>query len=40
MGIQPNIRTQNAVPIFCDPPRAGDVAWTLDYEVGSGSTIR
>jgi len=40
MGIQPNIRTQNAVPIFCDPPRAGDAAWTLDYEVGSGSTIR
>ena len=29
MGIEPNMRTQNAVPIFCDPPRPGDAAWTL-----------
>lgn len=29
MGIEPNMRTQNAVPIFCEPPRAGDAAWTL-----------
>jgi len=26
MGIEPNMRTQNAVPIFCEPGAAG---WTL-----------
>ena len=30
MGIEPNMRTQNAVPIFCEPPRPGQEAWTLD----------
>ena len=29
MGIEPNMRTQNAVPIFCEPPRLGGTAWTL-----------
>jgi broad specificity phosphatase PhoE len=29
MGIEPNIRTQNAVPIFCRPPGPGETAWTL-----------
>jgi len=29
MGIEPNMRTQNAVPIFCEPPRPGESAWTL-----------
>jgi probable phosphoglycerate mutase len=29
MGIEPNMRTQNAVPIFCDPPPPGETAWTL-----------
>jgi broad specificity phosphatase PhoE len=29
MGIEPNVRTQNAVPIFCEPPRPGATAWTL-----------
>ncbi len=29
MGIVPNVRTQNAVPIFCRPPTTGGVAWTL-----------
>ena len=29
MGIEPNMRTQNAVPIFCDPPTDGDAVWTL-----------
>ena len=29
MGILPNMRTQNAVPIFCQPPGADEVAWTL-----------
>jgi broad specificity phosphatase PhoE len=32
MGIEPNIRTQNAVPIFCEPPTAGASVWTLDYQ--------
>jgi broad specificity phosphatase PhoE len=30
MGIVPNMRTQNAVPIFCEPPRPGQEAWTLN----------
>ena len=29
MGIEPNMRTQNAVPIFCEPPRPGTTSWTL-----------
>ena len=29
MGIEPNMRTPNAVPIFCEPPRDGAAAWTL-----------
>jgi len=29
MGIEPNMRTQNAVPIFCEPPRPGEAAWML-----------
>jgi broad specificity phosphatase PhoE len=29
MGIEPVMRTQNAVPIFCEPPRNGEGAWTL-----------
>jgi broad specificity phosphatase PhoE len=29
MGIEPNMRTQNAVPIWCEPPRPGEAAWTL-----------
>ena len=29
MGIEPNMRTPNAVPIFCEPPRPGETAWTL-----------
>lgn len=29
MGIEPNMRTQNAVPIFCEPPRPGGTFWTL-----------
>jgi broad specificity phosphatase PhoE len=30
MGIEPNVRTQNAMPIFCDPPSAGRTEWALD----------
>jgi broad specificity phosphatase PhoE len=29
MGIEPNVRTQNAVPIFCGPPADGGAVWTL-----------
>lgn len=29
MGIEPNMRTQNAVPIFCEPPGPGRPAWAL-----------
>jgi probable phosphoglycerate mutase len=31
MGIEPLIRTPNAVPIWCEPPAAGETAWKLDY---------
>jgi probable phosphoglycerate mutase len=31
MGIEPLIRTPNAVPIWCEPPRPGETAWKLDY---------
>jgi broad specificity phosphatase PhoE len=30
MGIEPNVRTQNAVPIFCDPPSVGRTEWALE----------
>ena len=29
MGIVPNMRTQNAAPIFCQPPTGAETAWTL-----------
>ena len=29
MGLEPNIRTPNAVPILCQPPASGETAWTL-----------
>jgi len=29
MGLEPNIRTPNAVPLFCEPPVAEGGAWTL-----------
>lgn len=32
MGIEPLIRTPNAVPIWCEPPANGETAWTLDYQ--------
>jgi broad specificity phosphatase PhoE len=31
MGIEPQIRTPNAVPIWCEPPAPGETAWKLDY---------
>ncbi len=30
MGMEPNIRTQNAVPIFCHPPGPEGGTWTLE----------
>jgi probable phosphoglycerate mutase len=30
MGIVPNMRTQNAVPIFCEPPGRCGTNWTLN----------
>jgi broad specificity phosphatase PhoE len=33
MGIEPNIRTQNAVPIFCEQPPRGQSVWTLHYQI-------
>ena len=29
MGLEPNVRTPNAVPIWCEPPASGETAWTL-----------
>lgn len=29
MGLEPNVRTRNAVPFWCDPPRPEDTAWDL-----------
>ena len=33
MGIEPLVRTPNAVPIWCEPPPPGEAAWTLNYGV-------
>lgn len=29
MGLEPNFRTPNAVPILCRPPATGETAWSL-----------
>lgn len=29
MGLVPNVRTPNAVPILCEPPKEADQPWTL-----------
>ncbi len=31
MGIEPLVRTPNAVPIWCEPPGAGETVWQLNY---------
>lgn len=31
MGHEPNVRTRNAVPIWCEPPAAGEKAWGITY---------
>ena len=30
MGLKPNVRTQNAQPIYCTPPAAGQIGWNLE----------
>jgi probable phosphoglycerate mutase len=31
MGHEPNVRTRNAVPIWCEPPRTEAQAWEITY---------
>ena len=31
MGHEPNVRTRNAVPVWCEPPANGSGAWTISY---------
>ena len=31
MGHEPNVRTRNAVPVWCDPPVGGAKAWAITY---------
>ena len=29
MGLEPNLRLANAIPQFCEPPAAGEIAWRI-----------
>lgn len=31
MGHEPNVRTRNAVPVWCEPPKGGEGRWELTY---------
>ena len=31
MGHEPNVRTRNAVPVWCEPPPGGTGKWSLTY---------
>jgi probable phosphoglycerate mutase len=31
MGHEPNVRTRNAVPVWCEPPTGGAQAWGITY---------
>jgi broad specificity phosphatase PhoE len=31
MGVEPNMRTRNAVPMWCAPPAPGQTAWSIEY---------
>ncbi|MFO1027842.1 MAG: histidine phosphatase family protein [Acetobacteraceae bacterium] len=31
MGHEPNVRTRNAVPVWCEPPPAGTERWGITY---------
>ena len=32
MGVEPLVRTPNAVPIWCEPPMRRATSWTLQYQ--------
>jgi broad specificity phosphatase PhoE len=36
MGHEPNVRTRNAVPVWCEPPAAGADRWSVTYADGGG----
>jgi broad specificity phosphatase PhoE len=31
MGHEPNVRTRNAVPVWCEPPAPGSGRWSIEY---------
>ena len=31
MGHEPNVRTRNAVPVWCEPPETGSTIWAIKY---------
>jgi probable phosphoglycerate mutase len=31
MGHEPNVRTRNAVPVWCEPPVGGATVWEITY---------
>lgn len=31
MGHEPNVRTRNAVPVWCDPPVSAGTPWAVEY---------
>ncbi len=31
MGHEPNVRTRNAVPVWCEPPAPGQTKWGISY---------
>jgi probable phosphoglycerate mutase len=33
MGVEPNMRTRNAMPMWCAPPAQGQRSWTIEYSV-------
>ncbi len=39
MGLEPNVRTPNAMPFWCDPPRPNGTAWDLKPAEGMALTI-
>lgn len=37
MGIEPNMRTRNAAPIWCEPPAHGATRWSISYADEQGT---
>jgi probable phosphoglycerate mutase len=33
MGLEPNVRAKNGIPVLCEPPAEPDHPWTLDWAV-------